>query len=46
MDTQMDKQIDTRLIYGFLESGKTTYIQDCIVHDYFHKYGTTLILCF
>ena len=46
MDTQMDKQIDTRLIYGFLESGKTTYIQDCIVHDFFHKYGTTLILCF
>ena len=38
--------IDTRLVYGFLESGKTTYIQDLIVHDYFHKYGTTLILCF
>ncbi len=38
--------IDTRLVYGFLEAGKTTYIQDCIVHDYFHKYGTTLILCF
>ena len=38
--------IDTRLVYGFLDAGKTHYIQDCIMHDYFHKYGTTLIICF
>ena len=42
----MGSGIDTRLVCGFLNAGKTTYIQDCIVHDYFHKYGTTLILCF
>ena len=38
--------IDTRLVYGFLDSGKTSYIQDCIRNDTFYKYGTTLILCF
>ena len=38
--------IETRLVYGFLDAGKTTYIQDCIQNDFFHKYGTTLILCF
>lgn len=38
--------IDTRLVYGFLDAGKTTYIEDCILNDYFYKYGTTLILCF
>jgi len=38
--------IETRLVYGFLDAGKTTYIRDCIQNDYFHKYGTTLILCF
>ena len=38
--------IDTRLVYGFLDAGKTTYIQDCIENDYFYKYGATLILCF
>ena len=38
--------IETRLVYGFLDAGKTTYIQDCIQNDYFYKYGTTLILCF
>ena len=32
------------LVAGFLEAGKTTWIQDCILHDYFHKRGTTLIL--
>jgi G3E family GTPase len=40
------KEIRTTLVYGFLEAGKTTYIQDCIFHDYFHKRGSTLILCF
>ena len=42
----MNNIIETRLVYGFLDAGKTTYIQDCILNDYFHKYGTTLILCF
>ncbi len=38
--------IETRLVYGFLDAGKTTYIRDCIQNDFFHKYGKTLILCF
>lgn len=38
--------VETRLVYGFLDAGKTTWIQDCILHDYFHKYGATLILAF
>ncbi len=42
----LERTIDTRLVYGFLDAGKTTYIQDCIENDYFCKYGTTLILCF
>ena len=41
-----EKPIETRLVYGFLDAGKTTYIQECIQNDYFYKYGTTLILCF
>jgi len=38
--------IETRLVYGFPDAGKTYYISDCIKNDYFHKYGSTLILCF
>ncbi len=38
--------IDTRLVYGFLDAGKTGFIQDCVLSDYFDKYGVTLILCF
>ena len=38
--------IDTRLVFGFLDAGKTTHIRDCIQNDYFYKYGKTLILCF
>jgi len=38
--------IDTRLVYGFLDAGKTTYIQDTIRNDLFYKRGSTLILCF
>jgi len=38
--------IETRLVYGFLDAGKTTYILDCISNDFFYKYGSTLILCF
>ncbi|MBR2767311.1 MAG: hypothetical protein IKD68_00090 [Solobacterium sp.] len=40
------KKIDAYLYSGFLDSGKTTYIQDNLFHDYFYKYGTTLILSF
>ena len=42
----MNEGIETRLVYGFLDAGKTSYIRDCIQNDYFFKYGTTLILCF
>ena len=38
--------IETRLVYGFLDSGKTSYIRDCIQNDFYYKHGTTLILCF
>lgn len=38
--------IETRLVYGFLDAGKTTYIQDCMENDRFYKYGHSLILCF
>ena len=41
----MDK-INTQLIYGFLDAGKTTYIQDTVTHDFFYKDGVTLILSF
>lgn len=42
----MAQGIETRLVCGFLDAGKTTHIQSCIVNDFFHKYGTTLILAF
>ena len=42
----MDKGIDTRLVYGFLDAGKTSFIQDCVCSDYFYRYGSTLILSF
>lgn len=38
--------IATQLVYGFLEAGKTTYIQDSVFHGFFHRRGRTLILCF
>ena len=41
----MGSGIDTRLVCGFLNAGKTTYIQDCIFNDFFHRYGSVLILC-
>ncbi len=34
------------LVNGFLNSGKTTYIQDCLKNDYFYKKGRTLLLSF
>ena len=38
------KAIDARLVYGFLEADKATYVQDGILNDFFHKYGSTLTL--
>ncbi len=38
--------IDTRLVYGFLDAGKTAYIRENVLNDVFWKYGSTLILCF
>ena len=40
------KETDTRLVYGFLDAGKTTYIKENIRDDRFYKYGLTLIICF
>ena len=40
------KSIDTRLVYGFLDAGKTTYIRENVMSDIFRKYGSTLIICF
>ena len=40
------KLIDTRLVYGFPDAGKTSYIQDCVMNDRFYKRGYTLVLCF
>ena len=40
------KLIDARLVYGFPDAGKTSYIQDCVQNDRFYKRGYTLILCF
>ncbi len=40
------KEIDTRLVYGFLDAGKTAYIRENVMNDIYWKYGSTLILCF
>ena len=40
------KAIDTRLVYGFLDAGKTAYIRENVLNDVYWKYGSTLILCF
>ncbi|MBR4456850.1 MAG: hypothetical protein IKS32_11635 [Solobacterium sp.] len=39
-------EIDTYLYSGFLDAGKTSFIQDNLFHDYFYRHGSTLILCF
>ena len=45
--TEKEKEaIDTRLVYGFLDAGKTSYIRENVLSDVFWKYGSTLILCF
>ena len=41
----MDR-IKTYLVHGFLDAGKTTYIQEQVFGGFFHKRGTTLILVF
>lgn len=46
MEGSCASTIDTRVVYGFKAAGKTSYIRDCIINDYFYKYGTTLVLCF
>jgi len=46
MDVWSACMIDTRIVYGFPGAGKTFYIRDSIINDYFYKYGVTLILCF
>ena len=38
--------IASTLVYGFPDAGKTSYIRDCILNGFFHRRGTTLILCF
>ena len=40
------KEIETYFYSGFLDAGKTTYIQDNLFHDFFYRRGTTLILSF
>ena len=42
----MMREIKTCLFSGFLDAGKTTYIQDAIFHDYFCRHGRTLLLSF
>ena len=41
-----EKKIPAYVVNGFLEAGKTTYIQENIFRDFFHKRGKTLILSF
>ena len=41
----MDK-IKCYIVSGFIDAGKTTYIQENIFRDFFHKRGSTLILSF
>ena len=41
----MDR-VKTYLVQGFLDGGKTTYIQEQIFGGYFHKRGSTLIISF
>ena len=42
----MENEITTYIVNGFMDAGKTTYIQDNIFRDFFHKRGKTLILVF
>lgn len=42
----MMTEIKSFLVSGFMDAGKTTYIQDTIYQGFFHKRGSTLILSF
>ena len=42
----MMTDIKSYLVSGFMDAGKTTYIQDTICQGFFHKRGSTLILSF
>ena len=44
--TDTNNRIKTYVVHGFLESGKTSYIQECIFNGFFHKHGSTLIVSF
>ena len=36
--------INTYLVWGFYDAGKSTYIKDCLKNDYFYKRGKTLLV--
>ena len=38
--------INTYLVRGFYESGKSNYIEDCLKNDFFYKRGKTLLVLF
>ena len=38
--------VPTTLVYGFLDAGKTHFIQSSLLRDFFYKRGSTLLLCF
>ncbi|MBQ9022678.1 MAG: hypothetical protein IJ108_02045 [Eubacterium sp.] len=42
----MMTKIKSFLVSGFMDAGKTTYIQDTICQGFFHKRGSSLILSF
>ncbi len=42
----MMTEIKSFLVSGFMDAGKTRYIQDTICQGFFHKRGSTLILSF
>lgn len=44
----LEKNVKAHIVTGFIEAGKTTYIQSLITNDFFHKReaGKTLILAF
>ena len=41
----MDR-VKAYIVNGFLDAGKTRYIQECVFGGFFHKRGSTLILAF
>lgn len=40
------ERIPATVVRGFLGSGKSVYIQDCLRNDFFHKRGRTLLILF